>query len=236
MDEALESKKDYLLPASILIAAVLISGSIVYMVGSRDKVPGGEDRSKELAAIGQSVSILKRDVILGEPNAPVSIVEYGDYQCPFCGKFFKETEPLIREDYIKTGKVKMAYRNFAFLGPESFDAAEAAECAKDQKQFWGYHDLIFEREDADGRENNGNLNRNLFLELAGELKLDTKVFAECFDTEKYALSVKKESDEARTVRVDSTPTNFINGEIVKGALPYSSFKAIIEGFLTGKNS
>lgn len=112
-----------------------------------------------------------RDVVLGEQNAPVTLIEYGDYQCPFCARYFMEVEPLLREEYIKTGKVKMVFRNYPFLGPESVSAAEAAECAKDQGQFWAFHDALYNAEHQDGREHNGNLNNDLFFKLAKDLKL-----------------------------------------------------------------
>jgi protein-disulfide isomerase len=121
------------------------------------------------------------DVVLGDPNAPVTFIEYGDYQCPFCARFFNDTEPLIRDQYIKTGKVKMIFRNYPFLdgfvsppGTESEYSAEAAECAKDQGKFWEYHDALYTAESQDGHENNGNLNRDLFFTIADNLKLNAK--------------------------------------------------------------
>lgn len=229
------SKKDYLLPASILIAAVLISGSIVYVVGGKNSA-GREGLANLDAALGTDahLAISERDVILGNPGAPVTFIEYGDYQCPFCGRFFAETEGQIRENYIKTGKVKMVYRNFAFLGPESFAAAEAAECAKDQKQFWAFHDLLYGEEYKDGEEHNGNLNRDLFVKLAANLKLDTKAFAECVDNKKYASQIQNDSSDAQAAGVNSTPTIFVNDERIQGALPYASFKAVIDNFLNGR--
>jgi protein-disulfide isomerase len=114
------------------------------------------------------------DVILGDPNAPVTVIEYGDYQCPFCARFYTDIEPLIRDQYIKTGKVKMVFRNYPFLGPESTAAAEAAECAKDQGKYWEFHDALYSAEATDAQEHNGNLNRELFLSVAQDLKLNAK--------------------------------------------------------------
>jgi protein-disulfide isomerase len=114
------------------------------------------------------------DVILGDPNAPVTVIEYGDYQCPFCARFYTDIEPLIRDQYIKTGKVKMVFRNYPFLGPESTAAAEAVECAKDQGKYWEFHDALYAAEAIDGREHNNNLNRELFLTIAQDLKLNAK--------------------------------------------------------------
>lgn len=231
-----QGRKDYLLPASILIAGVMISGSIFYLVGNQNQNRAGlglarEQLDPESGQALQSPKISSRDVILGDLNAKVALIEYGDYQCPFCGRFFSDTESLIRENYIKSGKVKMVYRNFAFLGPESFAAAEAAECARDQKQFWAYHDLLFTTEIQDGSEHNGNLNRDLFMKLAGQLKLDTNAFGACVDNKKYADLIKKDASDAKAVGVNSTPIIFINDQKIQGALPYDNFKSVIDNFL-----
>lgn len=229
-------RKDYFLPASILIAAVLISGSVLYAVGrggaprSGEGVPGG---AGDQVAGTADVALSSRDVILGDPNAPVTLIEYGDYQCPFCGKFFSEVEGPLREEYIKTGKVKMAFRNFQFLGPESSAAAEAAECAKDQRQFWAYHDALYQKEVEDGQENNGNLEKTLFIKLARDLKLDVNAFTSCFDERKYTELVNQDREAAQAVGVNSTPTTFINGAMIRGALPYEQFKSAIETNLKG---
>jgi len=92
----------------------------------------------------------------GDASAPVTIVEFSDFQCPFCGRFTRETAPLIEETYIQSGKVRFGYVHFAFLGPESLWAAQAAECAADQNSFWAYHDLLFQRQAG---ENQGAFNK-----------------------------------------------------------------------------
>jgi len=188
-----QKSKDVLLPASIIVAAVLISGSIFYMVGKNQNGnnPPVDNQNNQPANAAEILKIQGGDVVLGDQSAPVTIVEYGDYQCPWCGKFFEETEKPLREEYIKTNQVKMVYRNFAFLGPESTAAAEAAECAKDQGQFWAYHDSLYAAENKDGAENNGNLNRELFVQIASNLKLDVKVFEVCIDGQKYTDKFRK---------------------------------------------
>lgn len=124
-------KRDYFLPVSILIAGVLIAGSVVYMV--LNKNTGATPGVNNLPAVGANAGggagaggttnggnipqLGNRDVILGNPNAPVTFIEYADYQCPFCTKFFSETQPLLVTNYVQTGKMKMVFRNFPFLGP-----------------------------------------------------------------------------------------------------------------------
>lgn len=210
--------RDLLLPISILVAGVLVSGSIVYMVGSKEapRPPAGNPQVQSAAAI---LALLPQDVPLGDAKAPVAVVEYGDYQCPFCGKFFEEIEPAIRDKYVRTGKAKLVFRNFQFLGPESQAAGVAAECAREQGQFWGYHDSLYRAEIADGHENNGNLNAALFARLAKELKLNEKDFASCVQSGKYDAVVEEETAKGREAGVDATPTVFVNGVKIRGLAP-----------------
>src|SRR3989344_6874018 len=154
------------LAISILVAALIIAGTLIYVFGP-GKGPGGQlnnTSDEEIAAAGRPPAI-GDDYVLGDANAPVTIIEFGDYQCPFCGRFFNQTEPQIRENYVKTGKVKFVYKDLIIIdgfvagGQESKNAAMAANCAGEQGKFWEYHDLIFETEINDGAENNGNLNK-----------------------------------------------------------------------------
>ncbi len=236
-------KHDYFLPISILVAGVMISGSIIYLVGSKNSAPAAVlGNNNQLAAVGtglaqsgsKGLDLSSGDVILGDPRAPVTFIEYGDYQCPYCGMFFTQVEQKLRDEYIKTGKVRMVFRNFQFLGPESTAAGAAAECAKDQKQFWAYHDALYIAEIADGKEHNGNLNRTLFLKLASDLKLDVNAFTSCLDGGKYTARVAEDTPRAQDVGVNSTPTSFVNGQKLTGALPYAQFKGAIDTALKAK--
>ncbi|RJP44085.1 DsbA family protein [Candidatus Parcubacteria bacterium] len=223
-------KRDYSLPVSILVAAILISGSILYAVGARNAPPKGS----ELAALGApqaagpraTLEIGGRDVVLGDPNAPVAFIEYGDYQCPFCAKLFNETEGLLRDEYVKTGKVKMVYRDFPLDGihPYARPAAEAAQCAKDQGKFWAFHDALYERQ--------AEIPSLKFASLAGELGMDSAAFGECVDSGKHKDAVEAEFQSGISLGVNSTPTVFVNGEKVIGSQPYETFKEAIERALS----
>ncbi len=226
----------YLLPASIIVAAVLISGSIIYLVGASKTGTGNTGKYTADVAANASESFRNtssNDVILGDPKAPVTLIEYGDYQCPFCGRMFSQVEPRLRDEYIKTGKVKMVFRNFQFLGTESVLAAEAAACAKEQGKFWAYRDATYQAEIKDGIENNGNLNRNLFVALAKNVGLDVEKFSSCYDSGKYENQIKQETSDAASLGVNSTPTNFVNGQVINGAQPYEQFQSAIENALKG---
>ena len=143
--------KDNTLASTIFVSALIIAGAIIYSFGP-ERVPislNDTSNPPTLPPLEKNLPFQQTldamgDVVLGDPNAPVNIVEYGDYQCPFCARFFLETEEKIRENYIGPGKANMIYKDLAFLGPESLDAALAANCAADQGKFWEYHDKLFE--------------------------------------------------------------------------------------------
>ena len=164
----------------------------------------------------------------GDPDAPVTIIEFADFQCPYCGRFFAETKPQIDEQYMQKGKVRFAYFNFAFLGPESNWAAEAAECAADQDKFWEYHDKLY---DSQSGENQGAFSKDNLKQFAEELGLDTSAFNECLDSGKYAQLIQDESSLASSIGVRSTPTFLINGQAVVGAQPYEIFQQTIDSLL-----
>ena len=236
-----EKKRDYFLPVSVLIAGVMISGSVIYMVVSKNA--GTAPGANNLAAVGANAGAVNsadvsklgsRDVILGDKNAPVTIVEYGDYQCPFCARFFEQTEPLLIANYVKTNKARIVFRNFQFLGPESAAAAASTECAKDQSKFWAYHNALYGAESADGKENNGNLTGTLFVKLAGDVGMNTKTFTDCIDSGKYVNQVAKDATDAQALGVNSTPTTYINGQQFLGALPYQQFADAIDAALKAK--
>ena len=224
--------KDYFLPLSILVAAVLIGGSVIYSAGVKTV---GRDQAADLGNVVGSVltneQLIDDDVILGDLDAPVTIVEFGDYQCPFCGRFFSQTESQIKKEYVQAGKVKMVYRDFAFLGPESKTAALAAQCAGEQGKYWAFHDRLFEIEVADGVEHNGNLSVNLMKSLAKELGLNQSSFNACLDSGKYNAEIEKDYNDGVAAGVAGTPATFVDGKLVEGAQPYSVFKDLIEAAL-----
>ncbi|MEK7608665.1 MAG: DsbA family protein [Patescibacteria group bacterium] len=221
-----QASTPYLIPGSIVLAGIIIAGAVIYSNGG---FLGTPRNAEPPAAAGLEVQA--DDVVLGNAKAKVTIIEYGDYQCPYCAKFFAEVEPAIKEKYVKTGKAKFIFRSFQFLGPESGVAAEAVSCAQDQGKFWEYHDAIFTEEYRDGQEHNGNLNRELFLKLAESLGLNKEQFSSCVDEKKYATKVGEDRTRAGAVGVDSTPTTFVNGVMVKGAVPIDQISAVIDAEL-----
>lgn len=161
----------------------------------------------------------------GDPNAPVTIVEFSDFQCPYCGRFAVETKSQIDETYVEAGQVRFGYRHFAFLGEPSLWAAEASECAADQDAFWPYHDRLVQRLAVEGQRDFTKANLKAF---AAELGLDTGAFNLCMDEGKYAAAVEAASSEAQELGVRSTPSFLVNGRPLVGAQPFSVFEQVIQ--------
>lgn len=156
----------------------------------------------------------------GSLNAPVTMVEFSDFQCPFCRQFATESLPLIEGKYIRTGLVRFIYRDFAIQGPESQWAAEAAYCAQEQGAYWPYHDLLFARQAG---QNSGAFSQENLKFFAAELGLDTQLFADCLDSGRYAAMVQAATQEGRSLGLEGTPTFFVDGRKVEGALPFEKW-------------
>ncbi|MEK7087440.1 MAG: DsbA family protein [Patescibacteria group bacterium] len=218
----------YLIPGAIVLAGAVIAVAVLYSVNGS---PSKNTSKNETAAIGAMPAVTSSDFVLGDQNAPVTIVEYGDFQCPFCGKFFKETESVLRENYIKTGKVKFIYRDFAFLGQESFWAANAARCAGEEGKFWEYHDYLYSNQRG---ENQGAFSKINLKSFAATLGLDKEKFNSCLDSDKYLEEIKKETKAGADAGVQGTPGVFINNQLYVGALPTATFTQIIDDELNKK--
>ncbi len=165
----------------------------------------------------------------GDPNAPVTLVEFGDFNCGYCGKWAKETFPQIDQNYIKTGKVRMAYVHYPILGADSMTAAEASECVAsvDESKFWEYHNLLYAKQGI------GFTKENL-TNLASSMKLDTPKFESCLDNFPNRASLEDDIRLAQVMGVRGTPAFLVNGVPLAGAYPYDDFAKVIEGVMTGK--
>jgi predicted DsbA family dithiol-disulfide isomerase len=167
---------------------------------------------------------------MGDPNAPVHIVEYVDFQCPFCLRFWQETEPQLIDEYVNTGQVYFEVRSYAFLGPESQWAAEVAYCAGDQGGFWEFHDTLFANWTG---ENVGDFTHEKLNQYADSIGLEMNEFEACLTEEKHRETVEQDRLEAEADGVHATPTFIINGIKVEGAQPFDALKHIIEEMLNG---
>ena len=218
-------KKDLLIPASVLIGSVLISVSIFLSTGKGIEIGPKPAAPAQAAAAGAKVEVSERAGAATLGSGKVEIVEFSDFQCPFCQRFYNSAYQEIKDKYIDTGKVKFVYRHFPLQShPDAQKAAEAAECAGKQGQFFPYHDLLFTKLQPNG----GGLSVPELKQYARDLGLDAGRFNSCLDNGETAGIVKADLDEARKIGVSGTPSFFINGEKVSGAQPFAAFEAVIE--------
>ena len=166
---------------------------------------------------------------VGDPNAKVKIVEYSDFQCPYCRNFTEQTEQLLLDAYVATGQVYFEYRTFGeFIGPESLRAGEAAYCAGDQEKFWEMHDIIFANHTG---ENVGGFSDKRLTAFAEKLGLDMTAFNDCFTSNKYKDRVLQDGVDGQAAGIRATPSFIVNGKLVEGALPLDAFKKEIDPLL-----
>ncbi|RME81522.1 MAG: hypothetical protein D6775_13360 [Caldilineae bacterium] len=171
--------------------------------------------------------------VLGSPDAPVTMIEFSDYQCPFCLRHFQQTMPQIKAQYIDTGKVRYIFKDFpiASIHPQAPKAAEAAECAGEQGMYWPMHDRLFQGQQAEWNQNPDAV--NIFKGYATELGLDREAFDACLDGGKYEAEVAADLNEGIRAGVTGTPSFFINGRFISGAQPFQVFQQTIDSLLNG---
>jgi protein-disulfide isomerase len=166
---------------------------------------------------------------LGDPNAPVKVEEFSDFQCPYCAQFALNAQAGFIEKYVKTGKVYFTYIPFSFIGPESVRAAEAAYCAADQNKFWEFHDALFKNQ---GGENTGVFSDNKLIGFAQKTGLNMAEFRSCFDSGKYKEKVQTDLNDGKARGVTGTPSFIVNGQKPVFA---NALESAIEQALNGGN-
>ncbi|MDP3724633.1 MAG: thioredoxin domain-containing protein [bacterium] len=243
-------------PLAIVVAGVLIAGAIV-LTDAFDiqlKREGSLRPSPQVAGTQtapppaggpttpQIVSVsVDDDPVLGNPNAPVTVIEFSDYECPYCKRSFQDMLPQLKKDYIDSGKVKLVYRDLPlpFHDPMATQEALAANCSRDQggdAAYYRYHDEIFTRTTSNG---NG-LKKEDLTKIAQDLKLNSSTFQQCLTSEKFKSEIEKDLADAAAAGASGTPTFFvgksspngiIQGTMIVGAQPYVAFKPVIDRLL-----
>lgn len=191
----------------------------------------GPQPPQEPVEIGTETAVFA----MGDPNAPIEIIEYTDFQCPFCQRHFLQTFPQIKAQYIDTGQVHYVFKDFPLtsIHPQAFIASEAARCAHDQGAYLEMHDLLFEQQNEwSGRADADTV----FSSYAAELGLDGDTFAACLSSHTHETAVQTDMDEAINLGIRGTPAFFVNGNFVNGAQPFNVFSQIIDQMLTATSN
>ena len=200
-----------------VIVALATALFVVALVWIRDSAPSG-------AATGSTELTLDGSYVFGDEDAPVTLYEFSDYQCPFCARFYSGALPEIKKNYIDTGKVKLVFKDFPLdFHPEATPAALAARCAGEQGKYFEFHDKLF--------ENQQSLGSASYKQWARELGLEGDSFDDCLDTQKYLADVRKNLVEGQNAGIRGTPGFLVNGQLISGAQPYAVFAQAIDAAL-----
>jgi protein-disulfide isomerase len=204
-------------------AAAAVAAVILIVVSLAPWESDGEATSSEfIIPTPRPAEIPRQGTTLGNPDAPLTIIEYSDFLCPFCARAALDTVPEIENEYVAAGEVKVVFKHYIVHGQEAALAAGASLCASEQNAFWVYHDMLY--------LNSGSVDFSIenLKQFAAELELDTDSFNTCLDSEGYIDKLAADIDEARRRGVDSTPTFFVGQTQIVGAKPYSEFETAIE--------
>lgn len=213
--------------ALIAVLSLLLKGDTIKFGGTGGNnaavVPAGDDYYPPEAPTGPvDVAVGDKDHVRGNKNASVTLIEFSDFECPFCGRF----EPTVNQALAEYGdKIRLVYKHFPLesIHPQARPAAEASECAAEQGKFWEYHDELFKNQDR--------LTNAYYGELAKQLGLDVNKFNTCVTSGKGKAKVDADYQQGIQAGVQGTPHTLVNGIAVSGAVPYASLKAQIDAAL-----
>ena len=217
--------KKALISAGVAISVIIGIAASLSTSSENTNLDVGRTHGTISTAMGSSV--------LGSPTAPITIIEFGDYQCHQCYNWFHNTKPAIFENYVDTDRVNFIFVDLAFLGRDSPKAAQASYCAEDQGKYWKYHDLLYLSQEP--QIDNGWASSARLKAFAFNLDLDMELFENCLDSGKYSKRVQFNIDEAKKHGIDGTPGFFIIGpdgqQKISGAQPYSVFKQVLDSMI-----
>jgi protein-disulfide isomerase len=206
-------RRNKLLPFYVVLGVAALIGAFFLF---RQMSGGGGAAATELQPVVMTPEQLQRvpGISKGQPNAPVVIMEFADFQCPACGEFTRFSEPLIKDD-IENGSVRFVWYDYPLveIHANAMLAARAGRCANEQNQFWAYHDYIFGQQQRWAEQNNPV---NQFIEFAEQVGLDGSAFSQCLRSDKYQKEVSESRQLGSTLGVTGTPTLFVNGRRLEG--------------------
>jgi len=213
---------------SVIIAVIALSA---LNLDSTDTVMENTSPDSFVSPLSFSNLITSDTPLKGDPLAPITLIEYGDFQCPNCGRFARDTSPQIEASYVESGQVSIAFKHFPVVGPDSKPAAMASQCANDQGMFWEFHDELYNNQ---GHENSGWANRDNLKQIASDMGLDQQSFDSCLDSNKYQSLVEKDLSLAKQIKFTGTPSFLVlkndgsKPQALTGAYPFATFQKIFE--------
>ena len=226
-------------PPSLAIGAVIASIVIVAVMfglnGTFDESELAMKATPEMDSIGPTEITMETFVengspVLGNPNAPITLVEFGDYQCHYCHVFFESIEGKIMKNYIETGKVKMIFKDYNIIGKDSVKASQGAHCANDQGLFWEYHDILYSNWTG---ENNGWASGANLANYAQDIGLEMNQWTDCMSQQKHSKTILDSNEDAKKLQLTGTPAFFVissDGQVSKlfGAQPFEVFERVFD--------
>jgi protein-disulfide isomerase len=178
---------------------------------------------------GQTDELKSQGHLIGDASAKVTIIEFADFQCPYCQQFWASSLQSIKSEFVETGQAAIYFHHMAFIGPESTLAAAGAECAADQGKFEPFHDVLFDKQ---GPENKGYITIARLETFAAEAGLDLVSFANCVRDDAHQKKVQADTNYASSIGVRSTPTLMINGMIISNPMDMSEIRAAVQTALS----
>jgi len=216
------SRRRFTIPQIAAVSVLAVAAVIGFVwLGNAQSTPPASTLSPTITQNGH---------IRGVANAPVTIEEWADFQCPACGQFARLTEPQLLSTYGAKGQVSVVFHHFAFLGQESSWAAEAAECAGEQGKFFEFHDKLYA---SQAGENRGAFSKDNLKKLGADLGLASS-FNACVDSGRLAQTVRDDTKVGEGRGVQATPTLFVNGRKIEGAATFEQLRTIIDPLLVGR--
>jgi protein-disulfide isomerase len=218
--------------AVALVVIVVLAVVSLTSGGQQDQAggaaPGSPAQAQQQARDSAPRRIAGDPLAMGNPMAPVTIVEWADFQCPFCEQFFTQVEPTLVDKYVKTGQARFEWRDFAFLGPESNAAALGARAAAQQGKFWPFHDVLYREQHP---ENSGAITPAYLTDVARRVGLDVPRFQADLKNPQLVAQIKTDMRQGSTAGVNGTPAVIINGQYIDGAQSLDVYEHAIDGAL-----
>lgn len=238
----LEITKTTIIIGLILLAVGYLVGNVIPVTKNSQSGPEpgtipstiGEDKLSKPSIPGSvNFEIPKFAKFQGSESATLDLIEFGDYQCPFCEKFFQQTEPQVTNEYVNSGKIKFYFLDYAIVGPDSLTLSEGAWCADEQGKYYEYHNYAYSHQ---GTENSGWGSIEKVKAFASDLGLDTQKFNSCLDSKKYESRIQQLYQLGQSLGITGTPTMFIGNEKIgftkiTGAQPYEVFQQVMGSYI-----